>query len=175
MGCLSGGGDWGRKDCTIKLSKKKQKTKYVNINILWLNITRKSFRINRKKTFAETSYMVYCERVKMKLHHYKTAGDKDLILEFIDNLPVVERAAGLVALEKLQDDSAEAMTILCTRHIQGKLWEIKFYKANRIFYILLDKDNIYLVHACKKQKGKAEKFELQKAIRRAKELNANAI
>ena len=30
----------------------------------------------------------------MKLHHYKTAGDKDLILEFIDNLPVVEKAAG---------------------------------------------------------------------------------
>jgi phage-related protein len=28
---------------------------------------------------------------------------------------------------------------------------------------------IYLLHVCKKQKGKAEKFELETAIKRAKE------
>lgn len=37
-------------------------------------------------------------------------------------------------------------------------------------YIIADIDNMYLVHACKKQKGKAEMFELNKAIKRVKEL-----
>ena len=36
-------------------------------------------------------------------------------------------------------------------------------------YVVFDKDTVYFLHACKKQKGKAEKFELDKAIRRAKE------
>lgn len=37
-------------------------------------------------------------------------------------------------------------------------------------YIVVDRDNMFIVHACKKQKGKAEKFELDKAIRSVKEL-----
>ena len=36
--------------------------------------------------------------------------------------------------------------------------KIKFSK-NRIMYIILDEDNIYFLHVCRKQKGKAEKFE----------------
>lgn len=38
-------------------------------------------------------------------------------------------------------------------------------------YVIADENNIYFLHACKKQKGKAEKFELDKAIKRAKEIN----
>ena len=64
---------------------------------------------------------------------------------------------GLIALETLD-----------TRQLRGKLWEIKF-SSNRIMYVVKDSDNIYFLHACKKQKGKAEKFELEKAIKRAKE------
>lgn len=58
---------------------------------------------------------------------------------------------------------------LDTRQLKGKLWEIKFYD-NRIMYVLYDEQNIYFLHACQKQKNKAEKFELDKAIRRAKEV-----
>ncbi len=36
-------------------------------------------------------------------------------------------------------------------------------------YIIADKDNIYFMHACRKQKGKAERFELEKALQRSKE------
>ena len=36
-------------------------------------------------------------------------------------------------------------------------------------YVIADGENIFFLHACKKQKGKAEKFELEKAIQRAKE------
>jgi len=36
-------------------------------------------------------------------------------------------------------------------------------------YVLADDENIYFFHACKKQKGKAEKFELETAINRVKD------
>ncbi|MCL2216641.1 MAG: type II toxin-antitoxin system RelE/ParE family toxin [Defluviitaleaceae bacterium] len=35
-------------------------------------------------------------------------------------------------------------------------------------YVVYDKDLIYFLHACQKQKGKAEKHDLELAISRAK-------
>ncbi|WP_323984993.1 hypothetical protein [Fusibacter ferrireducens] len=35
---------------------------------------------------------------------------------------------------------------------------------------MVDSDYIYFLHACKKQKGKAEKFELEKARNRMSEI-----
>jgi len=106
----------------------------------------------------------------MNVHHYVTRGGKDLIFEYIDGLPKNEKAEGLIILEKLEDEGLAALDVLNTRQLRGKLWEIKFYDNNRIMYVVADEDNMYLVHACKKQKGKAEKFELDKAIKRVKEL-----
>ena len=95
----------------------------------------------------------------MNVHHYVTRGGKDLIFEYIDGLPKNEKAEGLIILEKLEDEGLAALDVLNTRQLRGKLWEIKFYDNNRIMYVVADGDNMYLVHACKKQKGKAEKFE----------------
>lgn len=123
--------------------------------------------------YIGTSYMVYNlyhRRNNMNVHHYETSGGKDLILEYIDNLPKYERAEGLTILNRLEDEGIAALDVLNTRQLRGKLWEIKFYNDNRIMYVVTDGDNIYLVHACKKQKGKAEKYELNKAIKRVKEL-----
>ncbi|MCR4436995.1 MAG: type II toxin-antitoxin system RelE/ParE family toxin [Clostridiales bacterium] len=106
----------------------------------------------------------------MNIHHYETSGGKDLILEYIDKLPKNERAEGLTILKRLEDEGLEALNVLNTRQLRAKLWEIKFFDDNRIMYVVADGDNMYLVHACKKQKGKAEKFELDKAIKRVKEL-----
>ncbi len=106
----------------------------------------------------------------MNVHHYQTTGGKDLILSFIDNLPKNEEAEGLNIISKLESDGLDALTVLNTRQLRKKLWEIKFFSDNRIMYIVADGDNIFLVHACKKQKGRAEKHELETAIRRVKEL-----
>ena len=40
-------------------------------------------------------------------------------------------------------------------------------------YVVADSDNIHMLHACRKQKGKAELFELDTAKQRAKELGFN--
>jgi len=106
----------------------------------------------------------------MEIHDYITAGGKNLIREYISTRPIEERRE----LYKIRHDiilnGLSAFQELNTRQLRGKLYEIK-YTDNRIMYIIKDGDNVYFLHACQKQKGKAEKFELDTAIRRAKEAN----
>jgi phage-related protein len=52
----------------------------------------------------------------------------------------------------------------------GKLWEIKFHRHNRIFYCLVSNQDIYLLHVCQKQKGKAEKLNLNTARKRLRDI-----
>lgn len=106
----------------------------------------------------------------MNIHHYRTSGGKDLILEYIKKLPTEEKKEGILILRKLEDDGLETLSIFNTRHLRGKLWEIKFYSNNRIMYLVADDENMYLIHACKKQKGRAELFELDTALKRVKRL-----
>lgn len=106
----------------------------------------------------------------MTIHDYYTEGGKNLIKEYLSNLPVTERTYGYGIRHKIINDGLKAFNGLDTRQLYGKLWEIKF-SSNRIMYVIFDKDNVHFLHACKKQKGKAEQFELNKAISRAKELN----
>ena len=106
----------------------------------------------------------------MEILDYYTEGGKNLIKEYLSDLPVPERAYGYGIRHKIIHDGLKAFDGLDTRQLLGKLWEIKFF-SNRIMYVILDKDTVHFLHACKKQKGKAEKFELDKAIQRAKERN----
>lgn len=105
----------------------------------------------------------------MNVFRYRTLSGKDLIYDYIDKLPNKERILCKKTLAKIEEEGLEALKILNTRQLRGKLWEIKVTQ-NRFMYVVADEDNLYILHACKKQKGKAELFELQKAIKRVKEL-----
>jgi len=105
---------------------------------------------------------------KLQIHDYITQGGKNAIKEYLSSLPEGERGEGYRIRHKIIEKGVIALEALNTRQLKGKLWEIKF-SQNRIMYVLADSENIYFLHACKKQKGKAEKFELEKAIQRAKE------
>ena len=104
----------------------------------------------------------------MTIHDYYTVGNKNLIKEYLHNLSKAEQLEGYRIRHNIILHGIDAFSLLDTRQLQGKLWEIKF-ADNRIMYVIADKDNVYFLHACKKQKGKAERFELDKALRRAKE------
>lgn len=106
----------------------------------------------------------------MKIHDYETNGGKNLIKEYLSSLPIEDCTEGYGIRHKIIKDGLSAFDGLVTRQLYRKLWEIKF-SSNRIMYVIADSDNVYFLHACKKQKGKAEKFELDKAISRAKELD----
>ena len=103
----------------------------------------------------------------MEVHTYKTAGGKDLILDYINSLSKAEIIDGLSVLECLEDDRMDELTV---SPWQGKVWEIYFFRHNRIFYVTLDDKDIYLLHACRKQKNKTEKNDAEIVIKRAKEL-----
>lgn len=103
----------------------------------------------------------------MRLHPYKTAGGKDLILGYIDKLSKEEQIDGLTVLKKLKNNEFEELNIKPWR---GKIQEVYFYRNNRIFYIVADGENIYLLHVCRKQKNKTEKQDSEKVIKRAKEV-----
>jgi phage-related protein len=59
------------------------------------------------------------------------------------------------------------------RQIEGKLWEIKIRthaSGYRIFYIMLSKDEIILLHLYKKETQKAPKSEINIALTRMNEI-----
>ena len=103
----------------------------------------------------------------MKVYHYKTTGGKDLIMEYIHSLSKTETLDALSVLEKFGKGELDTLTI---KPWQGRISEVYFYKHNRIFYVIVDGQNVYMLHACRKQKNKTEKKDTEIIIKRAKEL-----
>ena len=106
----------------------------------------------------------------MDIHDYITAGGKNLIKEYISTRPLDERREIYKIRHDIILNGLPAFQSLNTRQLRGKLYEIK-HSDNRIMYVIKDGDNVYFLHACQKQKGKAEKVDLDTAIKRAKELD----
>jgi len=104
----------------------------------------------------------------LQIHDYHTAAGKNLIKEYLSTLPKKEMYIGYNIRHKIGSKGFTVLQELDTRQIRGKMWEIKF-SQNRIMYIVADIDNIFFLHACKKQKGKAEQHEIDTAIQRANE------
>lgn len=103
----------------------------------------------------------------MILHYYETSGGKNLILDYINKLSNDEQTDGLLILDRLEEGRFDELTI---KPWQGKVWEVYFYKHNRIFYVTIKDTDIYLLHACRKQKNRTENNDKNIAIKRAKEL-----
>ena len=105
----------------------------------------------------------------MNVYPYRTAGGKDLIMAYIDSLSKDEIVDALSVLKAMEDDRMEELNI---SHWRGKIYEAYFYKHNRIFYIAIENKDIYLLHACRKQKNETEQTDSEKVIKRAKELGS---
>ena len=107
----------------------------------------------------------------MKLYFYKTIGGKNLILEFIHTLSKEEEAEALYILSILEEGNQNVFEHLDVKHFTDKIYEIKFRKHNRLFYVLKNNEDLYILHACKKQKNKAEKNDRNIVLKRAKEID----
>jgi len=103
----------------------------------------------------------------MRVHNYKTSSGKDLIQEYIYSLPTKEKADGLSVIKNLKQNNLDELKI---KQWQEKIYEIYFYRHNRIFYVTIDNEDMYLLHACRKQKSKTEIKDARIVIKRAKEL-----
>lgn len=90
------------------------------------------------------------------------------MLDYIQNLAKPDRARVLEALEQIERRGFDAVRVEF-RQIEGKLWEVKI-GSHRVFYVMIDREEIVLLHAYKKQQQKLPLKEREIAIRRMKEL-----
>ena len=104
----------------------------------------------------------------MKIQYYYSRNGTNLIEKYIDSLTYDEQINANEVLRRLKEEETDALTI---KRWQGKIKEVYFYKHNRLFYVVADKENVYLLHACRKQKNKTEKHDCKVVISRAKELS----
>ena len=104
----------------------------------------------------------------MDVRFYQTASGRSPVKEYLEGLPS-DRAevvyASLADLERHGLDGAAATA----RHIEGKLWELKF-SIDRVFYVVITGPVMVLLHAYKKQGQRAPPRELEVARRRLKDV-----
>lgn len=90
-------------------------------------------------------------------------------MEYLDSLSEDERTDGLMVMKCMENNEFDKILF---KRWEKKVYEVYFRKNNRIFYITVDGNNIYLLHACRKQKNKTEKNDSKIVKKRAKELGA---
>lgn len=92
----------------------------------------------------------------MTLHSYFSSSGRDLILDYINSLPEDEKTDGLSVMELMENGEFDKIRF---KRWEKKVYEVYFQKDNRIFYIVVDKENIYLLHSCRKQKNRKNRCE----------------
>ena len=103
----------------------------------------------------------------MTLHSYYSNSGKNLILDYINSLPENEKTDAYSVMEHMENGEFDKIKF---KRWEKKIYEVYFQKHNRIFYIAVDKENIYMLHACRKQKNKTEKKDAKIVRQRASEL-----
>ncbi len=106
----------------------------------------------------------------MEIYDYHSAGGKNVILAYVEKLSKQEQLEIYDVRGEIRRSGLDAFEKLDTRQLRGKLWEIKL-SQNRIMYVIMNKYAVAFLHICKKQKGKAEKQDLDKALNRARKEN----
>lgn len=104
----------------------------------------------------------------MKITFYTTASARSPVLDYMKDLSKQERARLLEALDQIEACGFDAVRVQF-RQIDGKLWEIKI-SAYRVFYVLVDNEEMILLHIYKKQGQKLPLKERDLALKRMKEV-----
>jgi phage-related protein len=107
----------------------------------------------------------------MVVHYYRTASGREPVREYIDSLPTQDRAAVAGDLALIEQYGVVEAPV-ATRHLGGKLWEIKTGTRHqqRVFYCLLSGSCLVALHACKKQREGAQRGDVGLAERRMREV-----
>ena len=104
----------------------------------------------------------------MRLRYYTTPRGDRLVATYIEGLSRAEQAGMAAALTEIAERGFEARGVTF-RQIEGKLWEVRI-GPHRVFYVLLLREEMVLLHAYRKQTQKAPARELELARRRMQEV-----
>ena len=138
------------------------------INIDYSNFIRyASFENTKVRIQVENTSKLMYYGGAMNIYDYTTSGGKNLIMEYVEALPAPSKAEILAVRQLIREKGVHAFSLLVTRQLYKKLWEIKI-SQERVMYVIQNQESVFFLNICKKQKGKAEKQELKKAIKRAK-------
>ncbi len=100
----------------------------------------------------------------MELSFFQTNSGNEPVRDYLRALPKEERRFIGGWLRDIQRSGIDTAQVT-TRHIEGKLWELK-PDAHRIFYVLVSESGMVLLHAYKKQGQKAPRGEIETAKKR---------
>ena len=105
----------------------------------------------------------------MEVFFYQTANGRSPVVTKLDVLPKQASAHAYELLSGVEKFGLSAPRIVF-RQIEGKLWEIKMNLPGtggyRIFYCMIDKEAILLLHAYVKKTQKAPQKEIDVARNR---------
>lgn len=108
----------------------------------------------------------------MRVEFHQSGSGRSYIEDFLKGLPLRDRAEILAVFSDIRVHGHGALG--CEfRQIEGKLWEIKIRTQGggwRFFYVMLEPDLLYVLHAYRKQGQKAPRHELEVARKRLKEV-----
>jgi len=102
------------------------------------------------------------------IENYFDAKGRSPVEEFLDRLPVVDRARADHTIGLLREFGLQ-LNLPYTRHLEGKLWELRTsvgYKEYRVIYFAFTGRRFVLLHAFSKKTPKTPKGEL--AVARAR-------
>lgn len=107
----------------------------------------------------------------MEIRYYRTGSGREPVREYIDGLSLRDRAA-IMGDFTLVEEYGITAALVATRHLRGKLWEIKTGTGHqqRVFYCLATGDSLVALHACKKQRQGAQRGDVDLAERRMREV-----
>lgn len=100
----------------------------------------------------------------MRIRFYRTKRGDAPVEESIDELPEKERARIRGVFVDIRQGGLRG-TVVPLRQIRDKLWEIKV-QAHRIFYAVLTRSSLVVLHAYRKQGQKAPRVEIETALMR---------
>lgn len=92
----------------------------------------------------------------MNIYYYHSKGGKNNVLEAINALETRDRAEAYYVLRFIEEYGMDALNTLNTRKIFQKIYALKF-DQNRIFYSIVDRDNLYVLHVSKCKSKKLNK------------------
>jgi len=103
----------------------------------------------------------------VKIRFYVSASGRVPVADYLRELPTDRAEPVYAALKDLGLHGLEGAEVKA-RHIEGKLWELKF-SIDRVFYVVVTGPEMVLLHAYKKQGQKAPPRELEVARKRMRE------
>ena len=73
----------------------------------------------------------------MNINYYTNNSGKNLILDYINSLSKEEQIDALSVIQCMEEEKFESILF---KKWDKKVYEVYFYKHNRIFYITVDKE-----------------------------------